>query len=715
MNNNNFNIIQDVEERGSKLGKSEEMYGRCLKVPNIPGVSGSRRLMYSQQEEQRIVLNNPEVPLLQTGYDSIFGKYSSSINKANCDYEIIAKISKFNIAPEHHYFLIIRNENNEYDVIERICYNHITENYGYMYNNAYLDSLEVGSIINSGDTYKKSTDFDHLDNRQEGVNLITTYIACETTKEDGIIISESAAKKMSSPLLQNVRVGINTNDIPLNLYGDEINMYKVMPDIGEECNGTLIALRREKKEQILFAQSYHNLRKAMIGDEKFIGEGTIIDINIFCNNQEIINDSVYYKQLDHYNRENRRFYTEIMNVCSSIQNTPGVTFSYELSKLFKTSKQVFSGVDYIRDKRFSNIELEVVILRNCELRVGDKITNRYGGKGVISEIRPDELMPQTSDGPVELIFNSSTCINRENSPQLFEISINYIGDKIRKLCNTKCFHRDEVVEMLLSYMRHIVPNQASFLMDAMHLLDENEQDILIESFLNDEQGIYISMEPSSENITIDKLAAIYEDLPFITQEKIHVPLKDSMGNIRYVETRRPMVCGKQYIIRMKQYAEDKTSATSLSSTDLKGMNAKSKNKKTHRSRHSKTCIRFGEMEVGNLLHMDPSTVVSTLMLHSLSPAGRRLCEGLLTDDPFDINIQLDDNSSNRAVEILNAYLKTMGLRFVFNKFRKTPQNIFVQNHNYGGEYIFKPNEETSIPNVFKHYGHLQDVFVERKK
>ena len=30
----------------------------------------------------------------------------------------------------------------------------------------------------------------------------------------------------------------------------------------------------------------------------------------------------------------------------------------------------------------------------------DKITNRYGGKGVVSIVKPDYLMPRTYDGEV---------------------------------------------------------------------------------------------------------------------------------------------------------------------------------------------------------------------------------------------------------------------------------------------------------------------------
>ena len=55
---------------------------------------------------------------------------------------------------------------------------------------------------------------------------------------------------------------------------------------------------------------------------------------------------------------------------------------------------------------------------------------------------------------------------------------------------------------------------------------------------------------------------------------------DSNGNYRFVKARRNIVVGKEYMFRLKQFAEEKFSATSLSATNIRGENTKSKaNKK----------------------------------------------------------------------------------------------------------------------------------------
>jgi len=142
-----------------------------------------------------------------------------------------------------------------------------------------------------------------------------------------------------------------------------------------------------------------------------------------------------------------------------------------------------------------------------------------------------------------------------------------------------------------------------------------------------------------------------------------------MGNLRFVKSRRPVVAGRKYIYRLKQYAEEKFSVTSLSATNIRNENSRSKSNKEYRGLFTKTPIRFGEMESGDLSHLGMEYVVINLLLYASSPHARRLAEQLITGDPFNIDIRLDANSKSRSVEILNAYLKTIGLRLKFVKTR----------------------------------------------
>lgn len=681
----NLNVIEDVKKRGEELKSKEQMYGKLLMMPLVSSNSGSRRIMFATQTEHVIIPSEPEPALLHTGFENEFGKHSSSFTVADRDYVVVAKISKFSFNPDHHYFLIVQSSNGEYGVIERVSYKHITETYGYMFNNSTIDSLKVGSVIPEGKVIHKSTAFDEDNNRQDGVNLITTYLACEHTKEDGIIISESAAKKLASPLIKKVRIIINDNDIPLNIYGSG-DFYKSFPNIGEDIQkGILCALRREKKEEMLFAQSYDRLSQIMISDSLYTLTGRVVDINICCNNPECLSKSHYFSQLKYYHDEQMKFLARFNEVVEPIINS-GAKCSYELQKLYYNNKKILEGGQYINDRPFSNTIIDFIVIEDSVLSEGDKISNRYGGKGVISLIKKDDEMPRLSNGQyVSVIFNSSTCINRENTGQLFETSLNHISSKFIDYFRERVLHTDEALDMIVEYLNIVVPQQGRFFEEYIKSKDEDDREILLDSII--QEGISISMS-ASEDISIDTLDIVYKTFPFLRPYTVTVPVKDSNGNTRYIDTRKKLVCGKQYMYRLKQYAEEKFSVVSLSATNIKSENSKNNNKKAYKSAHSRTCIKFGEMETGNLMHLNPETVVINLLLNSLSPKGRRLAEELLTGDPFNIDIKLDDESSNRSVESLNAYLLTMGLEFRFHKIPKVMQPLLKK--------VFEPGDMRSL-------------------
>ena len=674
-----MNSQKTIDELRERVPRGEFMLGKGLNQPFNNTNSGSRKIMFGTHQEHRLPLLNPEVPLIQTGYENEFGKYSSSYVTSDDDYTVIAKIPKFYSNPNHAYYLILQNNNTgELDCIERISYKHITETYGYLFNNDTLDSLKTGSQIHKGDVVQKSSSFDKYDNRVDGVNLLTAYMTCDKTMEDSVIISESAANKLVSPLIKKVAVIVNDNDILLNLYGDN-SKYKTFPDIGEEVSsGILCALRREKKEEALFNQSYDRLRDINMSDDKYIATGKVIDINIYCNNVESLNLSMYNSQIKEYYDNNIRLCQDIIQVVKPYQEE-GCTLSYQLQVLYENALRVLSGTLYIKDRPFSNIYMEIILLEENKISKGDKLSDRYGGKGVVSEILPDDLMPRIKDNDeiVDIIFNSATCPGRLNPGQMIETSLTFIGTRLRDWIVLNSLDPEECLDLYREFISLVNTEMDEYLENMLDPTSPAEIMMLLDSIITD-NGIVLSLNPISDSVTIDRLNQIYKAFPWIKQFTMSMPVRDSNGNIRYVNGRRPMTIGRKYIYRLKQYAEEKFSVTSLSSTNFCNQNTRTKANKSYKSPYTKTPIRFGEMETGDLMHLGAEYTVINLMLMSSSPHGRRLAEQLLVEDPFNIDIRLDENSKNRNAEILNAYLKTMGLRIVFEKVPKKSRNAITK-------------------------------------
>lgn len=664
-----INFIDQITElkRLNSNKSLDTITGKGSMMPFNNTCSGARKLMHSVQVEHRLDLLYPEPPLVSTGYENRYGEKSSSFIRADANYYVVAKVCKYSKSPNHDYILFIRREDGVYDMIERKAYKHITESCGFLYNNKKIDSYEPGTMIYKDDVVKKSLSYDDDNNKADGINLNSIYLSNEYTKEDSFIISELASHKLAAPIIKTPRVVLNTNDIPLNLYGNDDN-YKTIPEIGEMVeNQVLIGYRREAKDEAFFSQSIKNLQRLMISDKKHTMEGQLVDINIYCNNPAIF-DSIYYQQLKVYYEDQQRYYREIIAIIDEIKGKNGV-LSYELKKLYYNISKILNNGQYINDKTkvFSNIIIDFVVISKAAAEVGDKISNRHGGKGCISLILPDDKMPITKSGVrAEIIINSSTCINRENVGQLFEVSTNFMSQTLLEFMNSGVLHFEEAMEYYKQYLSYVIPCQAKAFEEYFDNLEVDDQQFFFEHLMND-IGIYISMRPITESIDIDRMKFIYDKFTFMKQYEVIVPQKCSNGNIRYITARRPLIIAKQYFYRLKQHAEDKFSVVSLSATNIRNENSRNNSKKNYESIYAKTPVRFGEMETGNLGHLGMETVVTALMLYSSSPHGRRLSEQLLTGDPFTIDIKLDDQSKNRSVEILNAYLTTMGLELAFIK------------------------------------------------
>jgi hypothetical protein len=237
------------------------------------------------------------------------------------------------------------------------------------------------------------------------------------------------------------------------------------------------------------------------------------------------------------------------------------------------------------------------------------------------------------------------------------------------------FDVESCVDMIAGFYEELSPTfaqefrrsveNASNEFNSNYAYDNIMMSVINSYFTDDNDGLYLVLEPISESITLNDLINLYGKYNWIKPVFLDVPLVGSNGKIRYVCSKKPSIVAKQYIYRMKQNAEEKHSATSLSATNVRNMNSKSKAAKMFIRIHSNTPIRFGEMEGSIFKLMGAEIDVTNMMLYSNSPIGRRDAKQLLTNYKF--NVQLSEDAKSRSAEMVNAIIKTMGLRFLFKK------------------------------------------------
>jgi len=275
---------------------------------------------------------------------------------------------------------------------------------------SFVPAVKIGDVISKGSKVivpkmiRRGT-------YELGVNALCFYMNyLGYTHEDGIVISESFSKKM-------------TTYTPIEVIGkfkfhDVINF---LAPVGRKVKSgdVLIAATREPDER--------KIPKAILAKSNVI---TKIDTLVPSNVEEgyIANVKIQWRRdsLKEYN-----------NADSNVQ-------TYKTINDFLTARKIESDYDVLPE-RFRHVEAneqdfigseefivtyKIVIVR--PLIVGSKLTNRYGSKGEVSLILPDELMPRLDeDGkghgtPAEILLNPAAVISRKNPSQLFEVLLTKI-------------------------------------------------------------------------------------------------------------------------------------------------------------------------------------------------------------------------------------------------------------------------------------------------
>ena len=98
--------VKDAETR-IPADALEHMIGKGLMMPFNNINAGARKIMSGTHRDQVFPLISGEKSIVETGYEIRFGDLSSSVVKTDSDYRVVAKISKFSFAPNHHYYIII--------------------------------------------------------------------------------------------------------------------------------------------------------------------------------------------------------------------------------------------------------------------------------------------------------------------------------------------------------------------------------------------------------------------------------------------------------------------------------------------------------------------------------------------------------------------------------------------------------------------------------
>lgn len=377
----------------SKISKTEMLSTGPAMIPFVESNEGARVTMATGQAKQAVPLQTPNVPCVQTGYESILTPILSDafIKKSPVDGKILSITETL---------ITITDAKTGKSVYIDIAPVMLKSGQG-------KNGLSVFKpIVSAGSKVKKNQILAEGANITDGMitnglNMLVAFMPWKGYNfEDGMVVSETAAKRFVSLHVEEHVVILKE--------GEEV--VSIAPIGTETEKGTVLLTYSSISSDV---ESHKHVRS---------GGGKIADIEIFSNIPE---EEIPEKLMPIYTEFKKR-YTAIRG-------------AYPVGS-FKE-----------KDVKIKGIMIKFTMQQALSLTLGDKLNNRHFNKGVVSIIEKDENMPVTPWGQrIDMIYNPLGVLNRMITGQILELHCGLISKHLATIMLTKS--RKEFESLLTAVM-----------------------------------------------------------------------------------------------------------------------------------------------------------------------------------------------------------------------------------------------------------------------
>ena len=308
-----------------------------------------------------------------------------------------------------------------------------------------------------------------------GRNVKFVYSSSKDVGEDSITITKDLANRMALDFMDEVEIIYSPEShILKNLYGtyDENGnaIYKPFPNVGEELTREVVFAVTDMNEN-----SYLAINEEVNDSDnaKYVHEGALVyDLTVYSN--EILKNEF----LEELRKSQMDYIRQISVAISKIMMSP---FAEKLSDDLKYKsdryKSILNGnlrVGKVSLRNKVYIKMKTVIHR--PLDIGDKITNRDGGKGTIGKI-VDHIT--VGGKKADALINLTGTINRENAGQFFEKEINTLNERVQEYLIVSNDSLDTKYSNLIKFID--LANQGDLIKDILYL--QNNENVSLQDIV----------------------------------------------------------------------------------------------------------------------------------------------------------------------------------------------------------------------------------------
>ena len=580
----------------------------------------TRLQMASSQMRQSIMLKQFDPPLIASGCEGLYSEHTQFVKKAKRDGEVV-HIDKD--------YIIVMYDNGEADIFN-VAYRKIyVEHMDFM--NIYV---QIGDKFKAGDILAESN-FCHEGKVNIGKNLLTgVMVYYGNNYEDGIVISDRLVK-------EDVLTSVHYEDLSFTLTPDKVllslqdGIYKPLPDELQTLKqGDSYAMIKK-----LNTDDYYSVFSDAINlqaKKNFI----ISEINLYANewNEEVPEFKEWIESRLASQQEREKYLQKVIK--DSFDKADAMRIIREKS----LDKFSFVGKYKFKREKVAGIKVEMFGVHFRKVKVGDKMANRHGNKGVISRIVPQDKMPQLPDGRnLDICINPLGIISRMNIGQLYELHLAMSVQDL-KINMLKMLQEDakqaEIKQYLLDYIRIIDKTNDNWYYNQFVELMPKNIDV---NFIKDLSIIQAPFESSC----LEDLRHALEYTGTKFKEKLHDPL--SMQ-----EVVNEIAVGFIYFFRMVHIAEEKLAARGIGAYARRTLQPLG-------GRKNKGGQRCGEMETACLIgHDAPCNLFEFLTTKSdCIDLKNSYIRGFIESQLLDESKELD--TVPESVKLLNSYLTVIGV------------------------------------------------------
>lgn len=410
------------------MALAQEQFGLGTNMmPFLNNNNGNRIMIGTKMANQAVSLTHREAPLIQVAKENDASvTMESAVGRVNC-IPSPADGTVIKVTPDEIH---IRGTDNSVVKIEK--YNNFP-------TNDPKSLLHHEPLVAVGDTVKRGqvladTNYTKNGTLALGVNLRVGYLPMRGYNyEDGVVISRSASTKLTSEHMytfeRDTSVALGTRLNPALLDKQEDGAIVVAKDLF----------------RVMCPRSVHNYTNfESLDDDGVIKEGTQVQegMILIAACKKVDNDPT---------RATLMRSTKIKSAWRGAEESWEKDNVGVVSRVVKTSKMV-----------------RVYVRTQEPMKIGDKITGRYGNKGIITKVLEDHEMPfigTDSDGNrqhLEVALHPAGMPGRINIGQLMELAASKIAEKTGKPYVVNNFDKksdDRMRELLSELKTHKLSDQ----------------------------------------------------------------------------------------------------------------------------------------------------------------------------------------------------------------------------------------------------------------